>query len=85
MKDDKIKPGDVVQLKSGRGPAMVVGEVDTVEPLTATCVWWDEEGGFVSEDIGAVVLRRVNAPDACGDDAPDSLPPDSGPARSEVA
>jgi uncharacterized protein YodC (DUF2158 family) len=57
-----MKPGDVVQLKSG-GPAMTVSEVSGTQ---VTCTWFDGtkpcQRGFLADTLQPYQPRSINVP-----------------------
>jgi uncharacterized protein YodC (DUF2158 family) len=59
---DEIKPGDIVQLKSG-GPNMTVDEVGhssmtETGPLRAWCSWFDKDGEEKRSDFPITSLVK---------------------------
>lgn len=56
-----MKPGTVVQLKSG-GPSMTVGRVDE-DRQSANCVWWvNTTHEYHSKEFMIALLKEVKKP-----------------------
>lgn len=58
MSDTALKPGDLVQLRSG-GPAMTLVSADESEVL---CMWFDPQEKCDSKAFPMHVLRAYRAP-----------------------
>lgn len=56
--DNAIKPGDVVQLKSG-GPEMTVSYLDDNE---AYCEWFDSKEEPHAQRYAVIVLKKTDMP-----------------------
>lgn len=60
MAEDEIKPGDVVELKSG-GPPMTIERESATDPGAYLCTWFDG-ANRMAEFFKAAALKKHEGP-----------------------